>query len=87
VRRGRLGKLQGFRLVVTVDIMRLDIFSVQTHVRNLWLNNLRHLSLNILGVTRIHTCLENRSKAMSQDAAILLPRSIKYLHWNSFTGN
>jgi len=32
-------------------------------VTPLWLNNLRHLSLNILGVTRIHTYLENPGKS------------------------
>ncbi len=29
----------------------------------MWLNNWRHLSLNILGVTRIHTNLENLVKS------------------------
>src|SRR6266480_6529683 len=39
-------------------------------VTPLWLNNWRHLLLNILGMTRIHTYLE--------DTAILLPRYIEF---------
>ena len=48
-------------------------------VTSLWLNNLRHLSLNILGVTRIHTYPENPVKSHVYDAAILLPRYIEFV--------